>query len=158
MVQLCRQGSLKTDGMEWLQVLIVRIPIAGRIHDVRFYFQATPIFGHNTGRHRRRMPSTSRSLCTRRMKVNHLGLLATWLGSWHSGRAWTRMLVLIVTYARLAFALLEVIHSLRSTLDGGNPPPDLEPVVSLLQTTQAQYRASARDGSFGWKVDSKTEH
>ena len=57
---------------------------------------------------------------------------------------WTGMLVLIVSYAHLSFALLEEIYSLRSMLDSGKSPPDLEPVVSLLKMTQAQCRASAR--------------
>ena len=56
----------------------------------------------------------------------------------------TGMLVLIVSYAHLSFALLEAIYSLRFTLDGGKSPPDVELVVSLLQATQVQCRASAR--------------
>ena len=67
-----------------------------------FYSQATPIFSRNARRHRQRMTSTSRSLCTRRRKVNHLGPLATQLGSWHSAREWTGMLVLIVSYSHLS--------------------------------------------------------
>ena len=113
-----------------------------------FYFQATLILGQNARGHRRRMQSTARSLCTRRRKVNHMGTLAGIVAVW-TRMEWTEMLVLIVYYAHLPFALLEEIYSLWSTLYRGKSPPNPEPVVSLLQTTQVQYRASAGDGACG---------
>ena len=46
----------------------------------------------------------------------------------------------------LVFCSSGAIYSLLSMLGSGKSSLDLEPVVSLLQTTQAHCRASARDG------------
>ena len=54
--------------------------------------------------------------------------------------------------------ILEAIYSIRSTLNSGSSPSDLELVVLLLQTTQAQCQASVTNWACGRKVANKMEH
>ena len=71
---------------------------------------------------------------------NLAGIVAFWMRmDWHAGTD--------SDLCPLVFCSSGAIYSLRSTLGSDESQPDLEPVVSLLQTTQAHCRASARDGS-----------